>query len=279
MDNRICQISVHDRSLSPAQAEVWITVVPERQAPTTEVRGRLMGPRCLYSSTVEIAYPLRPLSPSQKSGGPTGLSLRAIVPEASLWEPPCPFLYQGPIELWQDGKFCDRAVLSHGLRSLGLTNRGLCVNGRPLTLRGRRLAACSEEEAFELHQAGFNLFLAPVGETSLHLWELADRLGFFLLGQVTENTEETVRRLEQLSAHASCLGWVIDDAVHPPLDCFPTGCLLGLAGVSVSLTDLPERVHFVVGQSELANIGKPLLVQGDEPLPWIEGRLTLGSVL
>jgi len=61
MDNGIRRIDVCDRSLVPAEAEVWITVTPERPAPEAEVRGRLMGPRCLFAETVEVAYPLRPL--------------------------------------------------------------------------------------------------------------------------------------------------------------------------------------------------------------------------
>ncbi len=65
MDNRIRQIEVRDRSLIPAEAEVWITVTPEHHTPTTEVRGRLMGPRCPYASTVEVAYP-----PAAPAAGP-----------------------------------------------------------------------------------------------------------------------------------------------------------------------------------------------------------------
>ena len=147
MDNRIRQITVRNVQLNPAQAEVWITVVPEHQTPTTEVRGRLMGPRCPYASTVEVAYPLRPLSPSQKPTEPGGFTQRVIIPEASLWEPQCPFLYQGPIELWQDGQRRDQVLVRHGLRSFQLKERGLHVNGRPLILHGRAVSACSEDDA------------------------------------------------------------------------------------------------------------------------------------
>src|SRR5690242_15175790 len=123
MDNRIRQIEVRDRSLVPAEAEVWIIVTAERQTPTTELRGRLMGPRCPYASTVEVAYPLRSLPPGRASESP-GLTRRVVIPEACLWEPVSPFLYQGPIELWQDGQSCDRLMLNHGLRSFHLDERG-----------------------------------------------------------------------------------------------------------------------------------------------------------
>ncbi|MGH7174270.1 MAG: hypothetical protein ACRELF_04355 [Gemmataceae bacterium] len=207
MDNRIRRITVRNVQLMPAQAEVWITVVPEHQTSTTEVRGRLMGPSCPYASTIEVAYPLRPLSPSQKPTEPTGLTRRVIIPEVSLWEPQCPFLYQGPIELWQDGQRHDRVIVRHGLRSVHRNERGLCVNGRPLTLQGRRIAVCSDEEATRLRQKGYNLFIAPVTASSLAVWERADRFGFLVLGQLGEDADET-RLVEMLHPQASCLGWL-----------------------------------------------------------------------
>lgn len=207
MENRIRHIEIHDHSLDPVAAEIWIAVLAEQHTATTEVRGRLMGPRCLYSSTVEVAYPLRALPPLQKPPESAGLTLRAVIPEASLWEPQCPFLYHGLIELWQDGQRCDRVSISHGLRSLQRTERGLCVNGRPLTLHGQRIAACSDEEATAWRQAGYNLLIAPVATSSATVWEQADRFGFLVLGQLGEDAGQT-HLMEMLRGHASCLGWL-----------------------------------------------------------------------
>ncbi|HEY7329437.1 MAG TPA: hypothetical protein VH592_17495 [Gemmataceae bacterium] len=207
MDNRIRRIEVIDYSLDPVTAEVWISVHPEHHAATTEVRGRLMGPRCLYSNTVEVAYPLRPMSSHHEQCGPSGLTVRAPIPEACLWEPQCPFLYQGPVELWQEGQLADRVSLSHGLRSLKRNEHGLLVNGRPLTLHGRRIGVCSDLEAAKLRQSGYNLVIAPVAANSLSVWEQADRFGFLVLGQLGECAEET-RLMESLRGHASCLGWL-----------------------------------------------------------------------
>jgi hypothetical protein len=207
MENRIRRIEVHNHSLDPVSAEVWISVLPEHHTATTEVRGRLIGPCCLYSSTVEVAYLLRPLPPHQQLPESSGLTIRAVIPEASLWEPQCPFLYQGPIELWQDGQRCDQVIVRHGLRSLQWKERGLYVNGRQLTLHGQRIASCSDEEATWLHQKGYNLFIAPVTASSLAVWEQADRFGFLVLGQLGEDAGET-QLVEMLRSHASCLGWL-----------------------------------------------------------------------
>lgn len=207
MENRIRRIEVHDGSLNPVAAEVWIAVQMEYRTETTEVRGRLMGPRCLYSSTIEVAYPLRPVPSHQMPQEPSGLTVRAVIPEASLWEPQCPFLYHGPIELWQDGQRCDRINVNHGLRSLRRSERGLLVNGRPLALHGRRIASCSDEEATAWRQAGYNLLIAPVAAGSLAVWEHADRFGFLMLGQLIDEDGET-HWVETLRRHASCLGWL-----------------------------------------------------------------------
>src|SRR5206468_2968618 len=59
--SRIRQVIVRNRILDPASSELWVTVRVDRRTPTTEVRGRLTGPRCPYATTVEVAYPLRPL--------------------------------------------------------------------------------------------------------------------------------------------------------------------------------------------------------------------------
>src|SRR4051812_27257434 len=97
--NQIRVITVFPQLHDPAEPEVWITVTPAFQTPTTDVRGRLMGPRCHYASTVEVAYPLRPFA--RPPEGLPALARRVVIPEASLWEPQCPFLYQGPVELWE----------------------------------------------------------------------------------------------------------------------------------------------------------------------------------
>jgi hypothetical protein len=207
MDNRIRRIEVIDHSLDPVSAEVWISVHPEHDTAATVVRGRLMGPRCLYSNTVEVAYPLRPMPARQEQPELSGLTARVLIPEGSLWEPQCPFLYQGPVEIWQDGQLADRVILSHGLRSLKRKEHVLFVNGRPLTLHGRRINGCSDTEATELRQSGYNLLIAPVAANSLTVWEQADRFGFLVLGQLVQTSEQT-RLIEVLRHHASCLGWL-----------------------------------------------------------------------
>jgi hypothetical protein len=206
MSNRILQLSLTVPPPTPAQAEVRLALVPERLTPTTEVRGRLMGPRCHFSTTVEVAYPFRPAEQA-----PGELRLRAIVPEPSLWEPQTPFLYEGPVELWQDGARCQAVRVRRGLRALTLGPRGLGLNGRSLLLRGRAVERLDEPEALVLRSAGYNLLVAPADQASL--WDLGDRVGFLVLGRL--RGAEIADLLTERAGHPSHLGWLLAPGMPP----------------------------------------------------------------
>jgi hypothetical protein len=112
MTNRIVDVAVINHRLDPHETELRVHVEVENLTPTTEIRGRLVGPRCVGSSTIEIAYPMREVERT-----PNHVALRVVIPEANWWEPETPFLYEGPVELWQDGQRCDRRDISHGIRA------------------------------------------------------------------------------------------------------------------------------------------------------------------
>ena len=198
MSNRILSVTLRDASLVPAEAVVHVAVTVERLDPDVEVRGRLMGPRCRFARTIEVAYHLRRLSVADNT-----VTLRAVIPEASFWDPQSPHLYAGPVELWQAGQRIESVTIRHGLRHLTLGPRGLRVNGQLLRLRGRQVAALDDEAALALRGAGYNLVVAPLSEETKAIWEVADRLGLFVLGQ---GGEAALRA--RLGGHPSALGWL-----------------------------------------------------------------------
>jgi hypothetical protein len=117
MSNKLRQVTTRVQRLSAAEAEVWVLVEAERLWPTTEVRGRLVGPHCPGLSTIEVAYPLRPF-PRHPEGVPP-LSRRVVIPDPALWEPGRPYVYRAVVELWEDGRACDRAEFECGLKMGG----------------------------------------------------------------------------------------------------------------------------------------------------------------
>jgi hypothetical protein len=275
MSNRILQLQVREHSLDPAQAELWIAVSAEHVTPATELRGRLAGPRCLYAATVEIGYPLRPFS--RRPYGLEGLAARVIIPEPSLWEPQCPFVYQGTVELWQDGARCDQVLIRRGLRQVTLGRGGLRVNGRPLALRGRSVDGCDEKQIAALRRANYNLLLATTMECLSELAPLADVYGFLVLGALKETEQAASDLARALADHPSFLGWFLK-APWTRRDADAIARLRGGSGalVGVELAERtagapPEGVGFIVcGAGVAAELGgpgetRPLLLLGDGP--------------
>jgi hypothetical protein len=123
MNNKLLQVGAQVRRLSAVEAEVWLSVEAEHVGPATEVRGRLMGPRCPGVTTVEVAYPLRPFARHPEGLPP--LSRQVLIPDPNLWEPRQPFVYRAVVELWEGGRRCDRREFDCGLR--------MADGGRPAT--------------------------------------------------------------------------------------------------------------------------------------------------
>jgi hypothetical protein len=264
MTNRILQVELLTHRAIPAAAEIRIRVTAEYVNETTEVCGRLMGPRCPYATTVEVAYPFRSLP------GP-GLAARAVIPEASLWDPTSPFLYEGVVELWQDGQRAARARVSHGLRTLSLGPRGCHINGRPIAFRAREITATpTEEQAEFLHRDGTNLL---IGSATPQLLDIADRFGFLVLGRGSGGASI----LNQLT-RPSWLGLLIGAGEVVPLN--------GIVGLDLSgsaAQSLPFGLSFVVATPPLfkkSSPSLPVLYRGEaDPIAVQGGQTILGSIV
>jgi hypothetical protein len=147
--------------LTPTDAELAIEVPTEFEA-----RGRLMGPSCLYSTTIEVAYHVR--------------ANRVIIPEPAWWDPQSPFLYRGPIELWQDGEKMESGRLQVGLRHTVITGTNVVHNGKPVELKLQRMEAVDEAALQSARNAGFNAVEVPalLAESAC---VIADRIGLFVI--------------------------------------------------------------------------------------------------
>jgi hypothetical protein len=236
--NRIRDIVIVNHRLDPISTELHVHVQLDEMTPTTTLKGRLIGPRSMHRSTIEIAYPLHEIDRTDH------LVLRAVIPEPSWWEPSSPFLYEGPLELWQDGALCERITIRHGIRALQLTSKGLRLNGKPFLVRGKLAqGALTEQDAIALRDAGYNAVWL-VGATDIASWNVADRVGLFLLGSCSEVTD-FVAMHNELTSHAGHFGWIFnrDDLAKAPLQ--QPGFAM-LYGINTSARSKPEHADFMV---------------------------------
>ena len=276
MSCRIQQIQITSGRLDPVEAEVLVHVDLEHATSSMPVRGRLIGPRCPYSSTVEVAYPFE-----QRFAEEGHRRLRVVIPEPCLWDPETPFLYEGLVELWDAGQRRDQVQIRHGLRRFSLGRHGLRWNGRMLTLRGAVRSSRQPDDALRLHRAGSNLLLVPITAGDSTLWEIADRFGFLVLGQVADRTGLTEGLA--LRRHVSCLGWVLaspfvqDQALTGQVlhDLAAEGRLIGVELMHKPSEPLPEWVQLVVFRrdqlSALVEVALPKLLLKREVIPHGQG--------
>jgi len=169
-------LDVWTHHLDPMRAEIRIRL--HNSDPNIELRGRLMGPRCHFATTLEVAYPFRRVGESAE--------FAALIPDPSLWTPAKPFLYEGPV-VWTgaDGeaveirpRVCLR-TLKRGTKGWALNNQLLQVRGQDITHSSE---APAEDELLELRRQGFNALVADTDRGQVPaLAESADRLGFLLI--------------------------------------------------------------------------------------------------
>ena len=67
------------------------------------------------ATTVEVAYPLRPLPRAQEEAENT-LTRQVIIPEPSFWDTESPFFYEVIVELWEGGERVDERRFPYQLR-------------------------------------------------------------------------------------------------------------------------------------------------------------------
>jgi hypothetical protein len=113
--NSILKVEIIDRVIVPTQAELHVRVETAHRSETTDIRGRFVGPRCEGVSTVEVAYPLRPVR-NVETDADTILTRQVIIPEPSLSDSETPFFYEIIVELWENGQRADERRLSYPLR-------------------------------------------------------------------------------------------------------------------------------------------------------------------
>ncbi len=117
------------------------------------------------------------------------------VPDAALWAPGSPYLYDLTVELARHGAAFDRYQLPVGIRTIKVEGDTLLLNGKPIYLKGfgrhedfpitgRGLAPAVVVKDYALMEwVGANSFRTTHYPYSEQMMALADRLGFMVIDE------------------------------------------------------------------------------------------------
>lgn len=133
--------------MEPVLAELHLRIDPDPKD-LAESWVRLLGPSCLYASTVEIAYPAHSLA---RPG-----EFRILLPEPSYWEPETPFVYHLLVEDRAQGQGIRSRRFPLPLRRFQVLGGRCRLNGKDLHLVGRRVAGVVVEALDRFRAEGCN---------------------------------------------------------------------------------------------------------------------------
>jgi hypothetical protein len=238
-----------------------------------------MGPNCPYASTIEVAYPLRPFAKLPEGFSP--MTRRVVIPEPSRWDVVSPFLYQGFIELREDGQMCDRISVRHGLRAVQIGAYGVRWNGDGILLHAVERDQMPAAEVAQLREVGVNTIVTSAEQKELVAE--AERVGMLVLVKVKQPDADVLR------LSPAILGWVLPSAAlanwpvwHDWLAAaHKLRQIVGMELETVSALPLPPEVRFVMGPDTLPPLAdRPRLMRSlfqqaaaDAELGWLDDGL------
>jgi len=175
---------------TPHDAIADLTVVTEIEGGDGLVRVRL---ECADEAAARFTVRRHDIEILAK--GPASDEAVLVVPDAALWSPASPYLYNLTIELTDDGSVFDRYTLSIGIRTIVVDGDALLLNGQPVILKGfgrhedfpvtgRGLVPAVIVKDYALMTwVGANSFRTTHYPYSDQMMDLADRLGFLVIDE------------------------------------------------------------------------------------------------
>lgn len=163
------------------------------------------------------------------------------IPEAHLWTPGTPNLYQATLTIYTEGKLIDKVTETFGIRSIDFNaKQGFLLNGNPIELNGGcvhhdngLLGAAAfdraEERKVELMKAaGFNAVRTSHNHPSEAFLNACDRLGLLVIDEAfdgwrTAKTPYDYSTLIDLHWHADLSALVLRDRNHPSIFAWSVG--------------------------------------------------------
>lgn len=173
-------------------AEIGLVVKSEALNPrTSRIHYELLTPAGKTSATgyKDITLDMR---------GEDTLRFLARIPDSLLWSPERPARFVLRAKTQHEGRYLEYIEVPLGLRTIGVNNGQLAVNGNPVALRVREVPAqASADEIATLRKEGYNTLKLLPGPVSPTLYDTCDTMGVYVIAQAPIDTRNsgTSRRI------------------------------------------------------------------------------------
>jgi hypothetical protein len=176
---------------SDAQARVYARLPGVDTARGARLAGTIVGPECLYGSSLPATLPLVDL------GAGDSLLAQVVVPEPCFWNPEMPQLYQAEVRLEVDGESVACARRSFGIRRLGAAGRKLIFDGRRWVLRGVRVEPRTRFDFDAWHAAATAVIVENPND---EFCDQASRQGVLVVAEMATANPAEIRRVSRWPA-------------------------------------------------------------------------------
>jgi beta-glucuronidase len=238
---------------TPTEALTDLVVTTELAGTSGRVRVRAVKGAAAHAGASAVSATARFTlrghgSKLEAETGFTGDAAEAVlsVPDAELWAPGAPNLYELTVEIRRSGEALDSYTLPVGIRTISVDGDRLLLNGRPVYLTGfgrhedfpvvgrGLLPAVIVKDYALMHWIGANSFRTSHYPYSEPMLDMADRLGFLVIAETpavglyfrddgldrrNELCSKYVRELiERDRNHPSVIMWSVANEPHskPP---------------------------------------------------------------
>ncbi|MGD9637133.1 MAG: hypothetical protein AB7U97_27875 [Pirellulales bacterium] len=213
------QVEIFVGQTTPAETHVIVRLPPALVADGWSIRGQVVGPACMYSSTLQARIPLR-----ERLSSNSPLSL-AVVPDPCFWTPAMPFLYRVEVTLAHRGVELPPVVREIGVRPLATRGKSLLLEGKNWVLRGGHEASVANAVFDDWHDADLAMLVGQPGDKSC---AEASNIGVLLIAEIEPRTSSLESELDRLTAHPS-VGLIIlpfDASITQPAAAIARGAIL-----------------------------------------------------
>lgn len=197
--------TVFYESQGEALARAFVLAAPREsvdreELATWRIDGRVVGPTCRYSSTLQARIPLahRGLMPW---GDRLAIAAEAAIPDPCYWSTELPFLYRAIGEIVIDSTTRVPIDQTFGMRTLSIVRKKIALNGKLWVPRGVRREVVVGNAPLELWRETDTVMV--VDDPDEELCREASEIGVLIIARSSQNEPASLNVCQRLGRHPS----------------------------------------------------------------------------